>query len=352
MVNVAPITVSEYQSTDEYDLVIDVRSPAEYELDHIPGALNLPVLDDKERAIVGTIYVQDNPFRARKVGAALVSKNIAGMLEGPLAGNEKNFHPLIYCWRGGQRSGSLASVLSQIGWRCTLLQGGYKSFRRRVVADLAAIPGGLKFLCLSGLTGTGKTRILQHMAARGFQVLDLEQAASHRGSVLGAQLDQAQPSQKAFESRLWQALIGFDVDRPVWIESESSKIGNVAIPDKLWAALKQAGMIEITMDIEARANVLLEDYADLIREPEIFANKLNFLTKLHGKKKISSWCDLIEKGAWRTLALDLLENHYDPAYRRSLKRRKREVKSLQDLPALSQETLDTLVDDLEIKYGR
>ncbi len=337
---------------DGYDLVIDVRSPAEFAHDHIPGAINLPVLDDVERARVGTIYVQDNPFRARKIGAALVSKNISAMLEGPLADRKPDFHPLIYCWRGGQRSGSLASVLSQIGWRCTLLQGGYKSFRRKVVADLAAVPSGFTFLCLSGLTGTGKTRILQAMSARGFQVLDLEKAASHRGSVLGAQLDESQPSQKAFETRLWGALIKFDKSRPVWIESESSKIGNVAIPDKLWAALKQAQVIEIALPLEVRAALLLEDYADLIGAPEIFAKNLTVLTKLHGKEKIAKWRELIELGDWRALALDLLESHYDPAYRRSSKRRKRNVRAHHDLPSLSQEAMGALVDDLEGGYGK
>ncbi len=343
----APIDVTQDLVTDMYDMVIDVRSPAEYAQDHIPGAVNLAVLDDTERAHVGTIYVQDNPFRARKIGAALVSKNIASMLEGPLAGRNKDFHPLIYCWRGGQRSGSLASVLSQIGWRSTLLQGGYKSFRRRVVADLAATPGAFTFLCLSGLTGTGKTRILRRMAARGFQVLDLEKAASHRGSLLGAQPDENQPSQKAFETRLWQALINFDAGRPVWFESESSKIGDVAIPATLWAALKQAERTEITLALEDRATLLLEDYDSLVRTPELFAKKLIALTFLHGKEKISLWHDLIGQGAWRSLALDLLASHYDPAYRRSLKRRKAKIRAHHDLPTLTDAAMDTLINDLE-----
>jgi len=347
----APIAMTDELNVERYDKVIDVRSPSEYAEDHIPGAVNLPVLDDAERARVGTIYVQDNAFSARKIGAAIVSENIARMLEGPLAECGKEFHPLIYCWRGGQRSGALASVLSQIGWRCTLLRGGYKSFRRRVVADLATRPGGFTFLCLSGLTGAGKTRILQAMAVRGFQVLDLEQAASHRGSVLGAQPGEAQPSQKAFETRLWQALKAFDTKRPVWLESESSKIGNVSIPAPVWAALRQADRVEISVDVETRAGILLEDYAGLIAMPEVFAEKLMTLTVIHGKKKIALWHDMIHQRAWRALARDLLESHYDPAYRRALKRHKNKIRTRYDVHTLSPEAIDALIDKLESRNG-
>ncbi len=355
MVKGAPIELTDDVSTEGYAMVIDVRSPSEYAIDHVPGAVNLPVLNDEERARVGTIYVQDNPFRARKIGAALVSKNIARMLEGPLAAPGPDFHPLIYCWRGGQRSGALATVLSQIGWRCTLLRGGYKTFRRRVVADLKVLPGAFSFICLSGLTGTGKTRILRRMAGKGFQVLDLERLAAHRGSLLGAAPEDVQPSQKGFETRLWQALTGFDPARPVWVESESSKVGDVALPADLWAALKRARVVAVSAPLEARVALLMDEYRYLIENADWFRCRITGLVELHGKKKVSAWMDLIEAGAWDVLVRDLLECHYDPAYHRSLARRRTRCAPLAEdefsLPVLSERDIDALIARLERRYG-
>ena len=220
-----------------FDAVIDVRSPSEFAEDHIPGALNCPVLDDEERRRVGTLYKQVSPFEARKVGAALVSRNIARHLETHFLSKPKGWKPLVCCWRGGQRSGAMTLVLNQVGWGARQLAGGYKAFRQQVMDDLVALPEGLSFRILCGPTGSAKTALLDALAEAGEQVLDLENLANHRGSVLGGAPHTVQPGQKAFETGLWSALRGFDPARPVWVESESRRIGRLHVPAALFERL-------------------------------------------------------------------------------------------------------------------
>jgi tRNA 2-selenouridine synthase len=213
-----------------FDDLIDARSPSEYHEDHLPGAISLPVLDDEERARVGTLYKQDSPFAARRLGAALVSRNIARHLETALAGKPRAWRPLVYCWRGGKRSGALAHVLREVGWAARTLEGGYRAYRRWVVAELAAQPARFAYRVVHGATGSGKSRLLRALARAGAQVLDLEALAAHRGSVLGGLPGEPQPSQKRFESRLYAALAALDPGRPVYVEGESRKIGQLQVP--------------------------------------------------------------------------------------------------------------------------
>lgn len=203
-----PQTLERYFSAEPHRFsdVIDVRSPAEFADDRIPGAINLPVLDDAERVRVGTIYKQVSPFEARKVGAALVSRNIARHIDDHFVRQGKDYRPLVYCWRGGQRSGSLATVLSQIGFRVTVLQGGYKTYRGEVMDRLRDLPKRFDFRILAGATGSAKTRVLRALDAAGGQVLDLEDLACHRGSLLGPEPDAPQPAQRLFESLLHHRL--------------------------------------------------------------------------------------------------------------------------------------------------
>ena len=154
-------TKSLWQET--YSEIIDVRSEDEFAEDHIPGAINLPVLNNQERAKVGTIYKQESPFKARKIGSAIVAQNIAQHINSHFINKDKQYFPLVYCWRGGQRSNSLASVLTQIGWRVTLLQGGYKTYRAYVRKQLTNLPNQFTYKVLCGLTGTGKTQILRQL---------------------------------------------------------------------------------------------------------------------------------------------------------------------------------------------
>ncbi len=302
-----------------FDTLIDVRAPTEFAEDHIPGAINLPVLSNEERAKVGTIYQQQSPFKARKVGGALVARNVAAHVEGPLAGKDGSWQPLIYCWRGGQRSGSFATIMTQIGWRAEVIEGGYQTYRRLVNAALYDDPWPAPVILLDGNTGMAKTDLLSLLEARGIQVLDLEGMAEHRGSILGALGEQ--PSQKTFESRLISALTRLDSGKPVVIEAESNKVGNLSVPPSLWAAMTAAPRIEVSAPLEARADYLAEAYSDMISDPETFGERIRGLTRLQGHEVVNHWLTLLADKDHRGLARDLMERHYDPAYERARARR-------------------------------
>ena len=302
-----------------FDDLIDVRSPSEFAEDHVPGAINLPVLSDEERARVGTIYVQQEPFLARKVGAALVARNAAAHIEGPLADRGGGWRPLVCCWRGGQRSDSFAIILRQIGWRAETVEGGYRSWRRLVQEALYQAPLPHRLVLLDGLTGTGKTEILAHLDARGVQVLDLEGLARHRGSLLGG-LPGSQPSQKGFETALAAALARLDPARPVVSEAESSKVGEIALPPSLWAAMRAAPRVEVTAEPGARARFLAATYAELVEDRERVAALLRHLVPLRGRATVERWLDLLGAERFEELAAALMVEHYDPAYGRSRER--------------------------------
>ena len=322
-----------------FDAIIDARSPAEFAEDHIPGAINLPVLDNDERARVGTIYVQDSPFRARKIGAALVARNVARHLETALADKPGSFRPLVYCWRGGQRSGAMATILSQVGWRTALLKGGYKTYRRRVQHRLYEAELGLDLVLLDGPTGCGKTAVLQRLAGLGVQVLDLEGLAEHRGSLFGALPGRPQPSQKLFESRLVSAIQDLDPARPVVVEAEASKIGERMTPPALWRAMQAAPRITLAAPAPARAAYLVEAYADIVADPAALAAAIARLPVHPGRQRIADWQALADAGAWAELALSLMEHHYDPAYARADRKDERRCLGTVELPDLGEGAL-------------
>jgi tRNA 2-selenouridine synthase len=302
----------------EFDQGIDVRTPAEFAEDHLPGALNLPVLSNEERVQVGTLYKQVSPFQAKKLGAALVSRNIAGHLESTLIDRPRTWRPLVYCWRGGQRSASMTHILREIGWDARQLAGGYRAYRRAVVADLETLPGRLNLRVVCGLTGSGKSRLLGLLAQQGAQVLDLEHLAAHRGSVLGNLPDEPQPSQKMFESCLWEALRRLDPARPVFVESESKRIGQLHVPQALIDRMWSSGCVQMEVDRAIRVQLLKEEYAHFLRDPAALGRQLDCLVQLHGRETIARWKSLAESGDWDTLVDELLVRHYDPAYTRSI----------------------------------
>lgn len=325
-----------------FDEIIDVRSPAEWAEDHIPGAINLPVLDDAERARVGTIYKQQSPFLARKIGGALVAQNAARHLFGPLADKPGSYRPLVYCWRGGQRSGSFASILEQIGWRVDLISGGYKAYRRLVVESVYDRPFPAPVVILDGNTGTAKTDILAGLSARGVQVINLEGLANHRGSVFGGRAG-GQPSQKAFEGMLAQALARLDPARPVVMEAESSKIGALIVPPALWKAMGTARRLIVAAPLAARAAYLTRAYADIIADRAALARILDVLRPLHAAQVIDGWLDLAAAGDDTALAADLMARHYDPRYA-SHRARMGGEEARFDLPDLEPDTLERLAD--------
>lgn len=300
--------------TPDADAVIDVRSPSEYAEDHVPGAISLPVFSDAERARVGTIYVQDSPFKARKIGAAILARNTGHHLETALADKDGSWRPLVYCWRGGQRSGGFATILTQIGWRADTVEGGYKTYRRLVVDAMHRTALPHRLILLDGNTGTAKTDLLHLMAARGAQVVDMEGAGNHRGSVLGAR-PAGQPSQKAFEGALAHAFDALDPARPVLVEAESAKIGNLLIPPSIWAAMKDAPRLRVTAPLKARARYLTRAYADVIADPSALSDTLAQLIPHQGHEVVRGWQAMIREGRFEALAADLMARHYDPRYR-------------------------------------
>jgi tRNA 2-selenouridine synthase len=308
------------ESLVDFDEIIDTRSPAEFAEDHVPGAVNLPVLDNDERARIGTLHKQDSAFAAKKAGAALVSRNIALHLESHFAAKPKNYRPLIYCWRGGNRSGAMTTVLRAVGWQAAQLEGGYKAFRHHVMEQLATRPGQLLFRVVCGRTGVGKSRFLRALRQVGAQVLDLEDLAAHMGSVLGAYPDRPQPSQKLFESRIWNELRRFDPARPIYVESESKKIGNLHTPEVLLLRMRESTCLNLEADIPVRVELLKGEYAHFLADPAALGRQLDCLVALRGGGTIAQWKALAETGRWDELIAELLIEHYDPAYIRSIGR--------------------------------
>jgi tRNA 2-selenouridine synthase len=333
-----------------FDDIIDVRAPAEFAEDHIPGAISLPVLDDDERAKVGTIYKQVSPFTARKVGAALVAKNASVHLQGPLAEKTGAWKPLVYCWRGGQRSGSFASILAQIGWRVDTIAGGYKSWRGLVVKALYDTPMPSRVVVLDGNTGSAKTEILNLLPALGVQVIDLEGLAHHRGSLFG-HMPGGQPSQKAFERDLAYQIARLDPARPVVVEAESSKIGNCRLPPELWKAMLTAPRLAIAAPRAARAQYLTRAYGDMVADPARLSAVIDQLRLSHPRETVAEWQRLAEAGAFAALADALMEQHYDPRYD---KHRERMASPVVELAAASlvEAQLPGLAADLALQVQR
>jgi tRNA 2-selenouridine synthase len=298
----------------QFDAILDARSPAEYAEDHIPGAISAPVLDDAERAQVGTLYKQVSPFDAKKTGAALVAKNVAQHVATLFKDKPKGWRPLVYCWRGGKRSGAMAHILREIGWSADTLEGGYKAYRRWVVQQLAGLPARLDFRVIHGPTGSGKSRLLGALKRAGAQTLDLEGLAAHRGSVLGELPERPQPSQKMFESLLLDALSALDPAKPVFVEGESKKIGQLQVPDALMAKMRASPCILLETPTEVRVDLLLDEYRHFLEDRKTLDAQLDCLVALHGRERIAQWKAIAD---WRDFVARLLVEHYDPAYRRS-----------------------------------
>jgi tRNA 2-selenouridine synthase len=316
----------------EFDAVIDARSEGEYAEDRLPGAINWPSLNDAERHEVGTLYKQVGPFDARKLGASLVSRNIARHIEREVMDKPRGWKPLVYCWRGGQRSGSLSLVLGQIGFQVHIVEGGYKAFRAALLAELPALAQRLSYRVVCGPTGSGKRRLLPALEAAGGQVLDLEGLASHRSSVLGLIPGQPQPTQKRFDTLVWEKLRGFDPTRPVYVESESKKVGNVAVPESLIAAMRASACLRLELSDDERVQLLLEDYAFFSEDRDLFCSRLEALTQIRGHEQVQAWQAQVRAGEIEPVVRELLVKHYDPGYASSTQRN---FKAFADAPVIA-----------------
>ncbi len=336
------------------DSIVDTRSPAEFAEDHVPGAISCPVLDNEERARIGTIYKQVSPFEAKKLGAALVAKNIARHIEGIFREKEKTWKPLVYCWRGGKRSAAMAHVLREIGWDARVLQGGYKAYRRYVVDALAALPDRFSFRVIHGVTGSGKSRLLRALAAAGAQVLDLEDLAAHRGSVLGNLPERPQPSQKMFESLLLKTLAALEFSKETYVEGESRKIGQLQVPEALIGRMRASECLLLQADTTTRVALLMDEYCHFFTDPALLGAQLDCLAGLHGRERVGEWKALAAAGEWPALVARLLEEHYDPAYRRSAAHNFPRLAGAQVLPLESADdaAFDRLARSLKEVPGR
>ena len=336
-----PIRIVKNWELADVDQIIDVRSPREFNSDHIPGALNLYVLSDQQHEIVGKTY-KNSPFEAKKLGSSYVLANIRTHLNHVLKDKPKEFHPLFYCSRGGQRSRSFATICAEVGWQCSILEGGYKCYRSQVLSDLETLSNKLKLIIISGRTGTGKTRILEELEKRGENIINLEYLARHRGSLLGSLPGVEQPPQKLFETLLCNTIKSIKFKNPVFIEAESSKIGNVQIPSPLWRAMRISPQILVTSDQSRRADYLLKDYVNLTTNQKGLFALLQLLEK-SGLHTVAEKCRIfIAEEDWTSLANMLLQSHYDKKYDRSIKSLGRKTIMELALPDLKQKNFKSL----------
>lgn len=348
---IEPVKHFDIAVLDQFETVIDVRSPSEFDEDHVPGAMSLPVLTDEERAQVGHTYKQVSRFEARRMGAAFVARNIAHHIETSLANRPADFAPLIYCWRGGMRSNAMALIFNQIGWQARTLEGGYKTYRRHVQEDLYEGDLPFRFILLDGNTGTAKTAIINKLQDNGLQAIDLESLAEHRGSIFGGFGLGEQPSQKLFESRLWKALAGCDPKQPVFLEAESNKIGLRVIPPALWTAMSGSPSIEISAPVSVRAQHLVRTYPELLENETRLNECLEQLKSFVGKPMIDRWRDLARKDAFEALASELMEHHYDVTYQLSRSQADRKAMATLEASSLDESALNSLVDEIREKVA-
>tara|TARA_B100000131_G_C18020991_1_gene574566 strand:- start:102 stop:1145 length:1044 start_codon:yes stop_codon:yes gene_type:complete len=299
--------------TLKFNQIIDVRSPDEFLEDHIPEAINLPVLNNSERSKVGKIYKQESRIKAKILGASIISKNISRFLLNDLKNIPTHWEYLIYCWRGGQRSRSLALILNEIGYNVSVLSGGYKNYRSKIIQDLKKV-SDYKFFVIQGKTGTGKTKIIQELIKRNAQAIDLENLAQHRGSLLGKELNVVQPSQKLFESSLHKNLESFTTSSPIFIESESSKIGKLHLPKNFWHHIKNSKRISLEVPINERTRFLIKDYKHLINNSSLIEPFLKNIRSKVQNELFSFLLKKVEKKQWKEFVETVLINYYDPKY--------------------------------------
>jgi tRNA 2-selenouridine synthase len=318
-----------------YDLIIDARCPREFEEDHIPGAVNLPVVNNEEFAEVGLLHRTD-AMGAYQMGACYSLRNIARHIEHTISKHGRKSRILVYCFRGGKRSKVWLDVLDTIGYRAERLKGGWKEYRRWVNEQLQTVPAGFRYLVLSGPTACGKTRLLTALERIGAQVLDLEGIAMHRGSVIGAVPGKEQPSQKMFDSLLLRRLSEFDPAKPVWIEAESKKIGERQLPDALLDTMRKSATIAIDAPMPQRVLLCREDYRHFEDDPKALIDRLAFLRPLIGGQEFADWQMLAETHQVAELFERLMRNHYDPTYRRSI------LRNYPDIDAAPKVTLEQL----------
>jgi tRNA 2-selenouridine synthase len=320
----------------EYALMVDARSQREYAEDHIPGAVNLPVVDDEEYAEVGTTHKTDK-HRAYLIGVSYALKNMSRAIDDLVARYPRDARMLVYCFRGGKRSKLWLDTLSTIGFKVDRLPGGWKAYRAWVREQLDQVPRRFRYNVLCGPTGCGKTRLLTALESVGAQVLDLEALAQHHGSLIGEYPGVPQPTQKWFDSSLLAKLRGFDPKRPIWIESESKKIGAIQLPEALLESFRCGRVFAVEAPMSERVKLWREDYGHFETDPASLIEKLRNLRPLIGGEEFALWETLAAQHRMPELFERLMVAHYDPAYSRSIGRN---FPAYKDAPKLMLDSLD------------
>lgn len=314
--NYIDISELDYITNTKKKLIIDVRSEAEFSIDHIPGAINLPVLNNTERKIIGTIYKKFGSFEANKSGAMIITKNISLILQ-RFINLPKDLEIVVYCWRGGKRSYSLNTILNSIGIKSNIIKGGYKSFRKMVIEKLETLPKNYKFVVIAGPTGNGKTLLLEKLEKSGENIINLEQLANHYGSVLG-DINLIQPTQKSFETHLLYSLSKLEASKICFIESESKKIGKLSIPDILLKKIRNSPCIQIEIPIDSRVENIKENYKYFIDNPDELLTRLKKIKQYIGIENLNNWTKLINHYEWDAFIEQMITSYYDPLYNKSL----------------------------------
>ncbi|MDC3149064.1 tRNA 2-selenouridine(34) synthase MnmH [Alphaproteobacteria bacterium] len=306
-------TVYKNTSQQEYNIIIDVRTPLEFKEDHIPNSINYPVLTNKQRHEIGIEY-KENSFLAKKVGASIISSNISKIIN--KIKFDKKQKILIYCWRGGLRSLSLYLVLKQIGYDVTLLDGGYKNYRRFVVKFFETSCEKYKFNQIMGVTGVGKTLFIKELS-KSYQVIDFEGLANHKGSILGNIPNKNQPSQKYFETLIYEKLNSFNSRKNIWVEAESIKVGKLSIPSKIWKNMPLGKNVKVISSLEERVRFILKDYKYFTNTPTLMKEALKVLKKIIPKEEFLMIEENLKKEKYFQFVKSLIEYHYDRAYKKT-----------------------------------
>lgn len=315
-------------------ILVDVRSPKEFELEPIPGAVNIPILNDEERAAVGTAYKQVSPEEAKRMGMNYISKKLPDMFE-QINTLSKQYKKLVfYCARGGMRSSSVVSLFSSLGYRCSKLDGGYKGYRQHVTAEIPELNKGIKYVVLHGRTGIGKTKVLQRLEEKGYSVLDLEKFADHKGSFYGALCETRVQSQKRFESEVAEHLRDREYDYFL-VESESKRIGNVYVPESIFTSMGEGYHVLLETSLDHRVEIIMDDYAKAPVE-EMLACTVK-LRRYLKEEDVVRYEDMLKNKNFREFSRAIMDEYYDPLYQKSINKYEFD-------DTVSYEDLDTAVE--------
>jgi tRNA 2-selenouridine synthase len=301
--------------------VVDVRSEGEFQSGHISGAINIPILNNQERVLVGTDYKQKGQLEAIKTGFRLVGPRLLDIInEAEKVTDAKEL--LVHCWRGGMRSNNFCQFVGMAGIKTHSLKGGYKTYRQKALESFAK---PLKLILLTGCTGSGKSEILRALRANGEQVLDLETLASHKGSVFGGLFMNPQPSTEQFQNNLFESILQLDPNKPVWVEDESIAIGQIFLPREFWLQMNMSPLIQLQVDKEVRVNRLVEEYGKANRD-EFLAIMSRIVKRLGGQHFNTAKQKLLEGDM--VAVMHTLLTYYDKAYLHGIEKRKERIKRI------------------------